>query len=130
MNADEQAIRTLIGNWISATEAGDDARVLDLVADDVVFLTPGAPAMRKAEFAAAQRGLHAVQLRIGSEIQEIRILGDWAYCWNRLTIVITPPSGGSAITRAGDSLSILQKQSGAWRVVRDANMVTGGGGSQ
>ena len=55
MNDDEQAIRTLIATWIRATETGDNEGVLCLIADDVVFLTPGAPAMRKSEFAAAQR---------------------------------------------------------------------------
>jgi uncharacterized protein (TIGR02246 family) len=130
MNGDDQAIRALIATWICAAEAGDNDRLLTLSADDVVFLTPGAPPMRKPAFAAAQSALQEVQLRITSEIQEIRILGEWAYCWNRLTVLITPRSGGSAVTRAGDSLSILQKKSGSWFVVRDANMVTPAGGSQ
>jgi uncharacterized protein (TIGR02246 family) len=130
MNGDEQAIRTLIATWIRAAEAGDTERVLTLVADDVVFLTPGAPPMRKPEFAAAQSALQEVQLRITSEIQEIRILGEWAYCWNRLTVVITSQSGGGDVTRAGDSLSILQKKSGTWFLVRDANLVTVAGGSR
>jgi uncharacterized protein (TIGR02246 family) len=130
MNGDEQAIRALIATWICATEAADNERVLTLIADDVIFLTPGAPPMRKPEFAAAQSAMQEVQLRISSEIQEIKILGEWAYCWNRLTIPVTPRSGGSPVTRAGDSLSILQKKSGAWLVVRDANMVTLAGGSR
>ena len=66
MNSDERAIRALIATWVSAAEAGDNERVLALVADDVVFLTPGAPPMRKPEFAAAQRALQEVQLRITS----------------------------------------------------------------
>jgi uncharacterized protein (TIGR02246 family) len=126
MTGDEQAIRALIANWIFATEAGDNERVLSLIAEDVVFLTPGAPPMRRPEFVAAQSALNQVQLRITSDIQEIRILGKWAYCWNRLTVVTTPRDGGSAVTRTGDSLSILQKKSGSWFVVRDANMVVAG----
>jgi uncharacterized protein (TIGR02246 family) len=130
MNGDEEAIRTLIATWIRAAETGDIERVLSLIADDVVFLTPGAPAMRKPEFAEAQSSLQEVQLRISSAIQEIRILGEWACCWNRLTIFITPRRGGSTVTRAGDSLSILQKKSGSWFVVRDANMVMPAGESR
>jgi uncharacterized protein (TIGR02246 family) len=126
MTGDEQAIRALIANWIFATEAGDNERVLSLIAEDVVFLTPGAPPMRRPEFVAAQSALNQVQLRITSDIQEIRILGKWAYCWNRLTVVTTPRDGGSAVTRTGDSLSILQKKLGSWFVVRDANMVVAG----
>lgn len=130
MSGDEQAIRALIATWICAAEAGDNERVLSLVADEVVFLTPGAPPMRKPEFAAAQGALRDVQLRITSEIQEIRIFGEWAYCWNRLTVAVTPRGGGGTVTRAGDSLSILQKKSGSWLLVRDANLVTGAGDSR
>ena len=65
-----------------------------------------------------------------SEIQEIKILGDWAYMWASLTVVVTPPGGGRPITRKGHTLSVLQKQNGRWVLVRDANMlatVTEGG---
>lgn len=124
MQDDEQAIRQLVSKWISATEAADNEQVLKLIAEDAVFLTPGAAPMRKADFAAAQAGLKQVQLKVKSEIQEILVLGDWAYCWNRLTVVVTPRTGGNAVTRAGNVLSILRKQAGAWVVVRDANLLT------
>ena len=123
MPSDEQQVRELISTWISATEMGDGERVLALIADDAVFLTPGAPPMRKADFASAQAGLKQVQIGITSEIQEIRIMGEWAYCWNHLKVVVTP-RGGAAVTRSGNSLAILQKRSGAWLLVRDANLVT------
>ena len=41
MDRDEQAIRTRIETWITATKAGDATTVLSLMADDVVFLVPG-----------------------------------------------------------------------------------------
>jgi uncharacterized protein (TIGR02246 family) len=56
MPGDEQAIRDLIANWMAATIAGDLNRLLSLMADDVVFLTPGQPPMRGLDaFAAAFR---------------------------------------------------------------------------
>jgi uncharacterized protein (TIGR02246 family) len=121
---DEQQIRNLISTWIAASEAGHTEQVLRLIAADAVFLTPGAPPMRKSDFAAAQAGLKQVQLRITSEIQEIRIMGEWAYCWNHLQVVTTPREGGAAVRRSGHSLVILQKPSGAWLLVRDANLVS------
>lgn len=123
MPSDEQQIRDLIATWISATELGDSERVLALIADDAVFLTPGALPMGKAEFASAQAGLNEVRLSISSEIQEIRIMGQWAYCWNHLNVRVTP-RGGATVTRAGNSLSILQKRTGSWLLVRDANLLT------
>jgi ketosteroid isomerase-like protein len=40
-------------------------------------------------------------------------------------VTVTPQDGGAPIRRAGDVLSILQKQaSGAWVIARDANLLT------
>ena len=125
MSPDENAIRELIDTWLRASKAGDSEVVLSLMAEDVVFLQPGQPPMRgRSGFAAAQKAMSGVDIDASSEIQEIRILGDWAYCWNRLTVVVSPRNGGASIKRAGDVLSLLQKQSGRWVIARDANMLS------
>jgi uncharacterized protein (TIGR02246 family) len=41
MTDDERAIRELVSTWFIATRNGDLATVLDLMADDVVFMVPG-----------------------------------------------------------------------------------------
>jgi ketosteroid isomerase-like protein len=51
------------------------------------------------------------------------LLGDWAYCWNKLSVTMTPNDGKPPVKRAGNVLSILQKQNGRWVIVRDANML-------
>ncbi len=123
MQDDEQAIRQLVLTWISASNAGDTEKVLTLMADDVVFLVPGQPPMRgKSEFAKAQRAMRGASIQTKSEVQEVRVFGDWAYCWTSLTVVITP-SGGAPVERAGNTLSVLRKQAGAWALFRDANML-------
>lgn len=125
MQSDEQAIRQLIADWLSASKAGDTEKVLSLMADDVVFLAPGQPSMRgKATFAAAQAALSQFSIDAFSEVQEIKVFGDWAYCWTTLTVAITPRKGGAAVKRSGNTLSILQKQGGSWVIARDANMLT------
>jgi len=58
-----------------------------------------------------------------SEIQEIKVLGDWAYMWIQLSVVITPKTDGAPIKRAGTTLSVLCKQNGQWLLHRDANML-------
>jgi len=122
---DEQAIRQLVATWLSASKAGDTEQVLRLMADDAVFLVTGHPPMRgKAAFAAAQRAvLEQVDVEATSEIQEIRTFGDWAYLWTTLSVVMTPRNGGKPVRRAGNTLSILRKEAGSWRIVRDANML-------
>ena len=125
VSADEQAIRDLIATWLRASRAGDGETVLSLMAEDVVFLQPGQAPMRgRKGFATAQKAMSGLDIDATSEIQEIRILGDWAYCWNRLTVVVTPRNGGASIKRTGDVLSLLQKQAARWVIVRDANMLS------
>jgi hypothetical protein len=55
MKSDEEQIRELVSTWMAATKSGEIEVVLGLMTDDVVFLVPGRPAMRKSEFAAALR---------------------------------------------------------------------------
>lgn len=58
-----------------------------------------------------------------SEVLEIRVCGDTAWCRTHLTIVVTPPDG-QQVRRAGYTLSILRKSSaGKWQLFRDANML-------
>ena len=126
MQNDEEEIRQLVSTWMAASRAGDVETVLSLMADDVVFLVPGQPVMRKADFAAAARaqsGEGAPQFDGESEIQEIRVLGDWAFMWTKLAVTVTPPGGAQPMTRAGHTLSILNKQVGKWVLARDANLL-------
>lgn len=122
---DEEHIRELVSTWMAATKAGDIETVLSLMSDDVVCLIPGQPPMRKADFAAAlrvQAGTDAPKFDGTSEIQEITIVGDWAFMWTKLTVVVTP-QGGPSMKRAGHTLSVLKKHNGRWVLARDANML-------
>ena len=122
--ADEQAIRDLIQTWLAATRAGDLETVLRLMTDDVVFLQPGKPPMRgRAAFAEAQHGLAGTRIDAQADIREIRVHGDVAWCWNHLTVVVTPP-GAKPVRRAGDVLSVLRRIDGHWQIQRDANLLT------
>jgi uncharacterized protein (TIGR02246 family) len=127
MRSDEQAIRKLIATWASATSAGELPQLLGLMAEDVVFLVAGHPPMRGRDaFAAGFRtALQHYHIEATSDIQEIQVVEDWAYCWNHLSVTMTPVQSGSPMRRTGHTLTILRKQSdGAWVVTRDANMLT------
>jgi uncharacterized protein (TIGR02246 family) len=126
MTADEHSIRNLIALWHSATAAGNIDTVLDLMTEDVVFLSAGqAPMLGRKTFASGLRGLLS-QRRIEStfEIQEIIISGDLAYAWTQLHVRIITRESGDTMVREGNALSILRKETdGRWRVTRDANML-------
>ena len=124
MNHDEQAIRDLIAEWIVASKAGDTERIQNLMADDAIFLFPGnAPMRGKAEFVAAQDLVQDMRIDATSIVEEIRVLGDWAFSWTTLSLVITKPNGAS-IKRTGPTLSIYRKQGDRWLMFRDANMLS------
>ena len=124
---EKQKVREVIDTWLRATAEGDLERVLSLMAEDVVFLLPGQPPMRGRDaFAAASRSAFG-QFRIEGkpDIQEIRIAGDYAFCWNHLSLTMTPLQGGSPRQRAGHILSVFRKEpDGRWVLFRDANMLT------
>ena len=125
MSDDEQEIRNLIKTWFEATKRNDTKQVLSLMSEDVVFYIAGREPMRgRAEFGAAQSGLAEVDFEAEYEIQEIRILNDFAYCCNHIKISVTPKSGGQAHKRSGYALSILQRTAeNGWVIIRDANML-------
>ena len=127
MHSDEDEIRELLRVWMEATTAGDVDRVLNLMTDDVVFLVAGRPPMRKDEFASlarAQSGVGKPKIEGRSQIQEIQILGDWAFMWTKLEITIVPPGGAATVVRSGNTLTLLRKEHGRWLLARDANMLT------
>ncbi|ABA49381.1 YybH family protein [Burkholderia pseudomallei] len=129
MTEGEHAIRQLLETWFVASRRGDLTTVLDLIADDAIFMVPGKPPFDKAAFAAASRDAHPTRAsdaapRIDGRyrIDELRVLGDWAYLRNFIEIDVTPPAG-EPVRRAAHTLTILRKSEGRWRLVRDANLL-------
>lgn len=124
MTDDERAIRTLVQTWMDASRAGDTAKVLSLMTDDVVFMVPGGEPFGKAEFAAASHAQEGMQVEGTAEIVELQVLGDWAFLRNRIDMSITPPGAAQAMRRAGYTLTLLRKDAGGrWLLARDANLV-------
>ena len=126
MSPDEKEIRELVATWMTATKAGDSAKVLGLMTEDAVFLVPGRPPMKKTDFAkaaASQNGKDAPTFDGTSEVQEVTVVGDWAFMWTKLRVVATSPNGGAPMMRTGHTLSVLRKQGGKWLLARDANLL-------
>ena len=124
MTEDERAIRKLVETWMQASRAGDTATVLSLMTDDVIFQVPGREPFGKEAFAAASQSMKGIRMEGTADIRELRVLGDWAYLRNHISMTITPP-GGAPMKRAGYTLTILRKETdGRWLLARDANLVT------
>ena len=126
MGTDERAIREAHSTWIDAVNAGDLVRLLTMMADDVVFLSPGqAPSGRdgfSAVFPAAHR---QARIHCGSELEEVVVVGEVAYTWSRDSLSVTPLAGGEAMQLAGHRLTVWRKQpDGRWLLARDAHTLT------
>jgi uncharacterized protein (TIGR02246 family) len=123
MSADEQAIRKLMDDWAQATARGDFDKVLSLMSDDVVFMTTGREPFGKKEFAAAIDAMRGARIESVTHPLEIKVLGDWAYLRNQITVTITPEHGKPS-RRSGYTLTILNRRpDGGWVITRDANLL-------
>jgi uncharacterized protein (TIGR02246 family) len=126
MGPDHRAIRELHSSWIEAVNAGDLARLLPLMADDVAFLSPGqAPVGRdafSANFSAAHR---RVRVQCRSELEEVVVVGQVAYTRSRDALSVTPHGGGEATQFAGHRMTVYRKQpDGRWVLARDAHTLS------
>lgn len=126
MSADRQTINEVVSLWHRATAAGDVDTVLSLMAEDAVFLVAGHPPIRGRN--AFEQGLRGVlagsRIESSSEVQEIEVSGDMAYCWNQLTVRVVLLADGEPTIRSGSALSIFRKEpNGSWVLVRDANLL-------
>ena len=120
---DERQIRKLIDSWIAASNARNLPALIDMMTDDVVFMTPGRAPLGKAEFAADSQRMKSVTIDARAEVQEIEVFGPRAYIRNHIQIELTSP-GQAPRRMSGYAMSILRKETnGRWRIARDANLV-------
>jgi uncharacterized protein (TIGR02246 family) len=121
----EQQIRELIHVWMNATKEGNIQAVLDLMTDDVVFLVAGQPSFGKDEFkkSAEQMKESNIQFQGESNIEEIKIIDNWAFARTKLKVTTT--SNRAVTHRSGYTLTIYNKGiDGKWKLARDANLLS------
>ena len=120
---DERQIRQLVDSWIAASKAHDLPALMGMMADDVVFMTPGRAPFGKAEFAADVERTKGVAIDARAELQEIEVFGPRAYVRNYILVELTSP-GQAPKRMSGYAMSVLRKEAdGRWRIARDANLV-------
>jgi uncharacterized protein (TIGR02246 family) len=123
MTDDVRQIRELVDSWIAASNARDIAALMDMMTDDVVFMTPGRSPFGKAEFAADSERMTDVAVDARAKVQEIEVFGPRAYIRNHIQVELTS-SGQTPRRMSGYAMSVLRKDvDGRWRIARDANLV-------
>ncbi len=77
MDQDEKIIREWFEDWMTATKEGDLELAKSLIADDAIFLVPGAGQMDKQSFAEAATATDPnTEFQLDCEVQEVQIFGD------------------------------------------------------
>jgi uncharacterized protein (TIGR02246 family) len=123
MTDDERKIRELVEGWIAASKAGDLPALMDMMTDDVIFMTPGRPPFGKAQFAADSASMKGAAVDGRAEVREIEVFGPRAYVRNHIQVELTFP-GQTPRRMSGYAMSVLRKEAdGRWRIARDANLV-------
>lgn len=123
MERDEKEIRNVHSAWIDAVNAGDLARLLTMMADDVVFLSPGLSPSSRKEFSANFSAAHQqARVRCVSELEEVVVVGDVAYTRSRDVLSVTQHASGQTTQLDGYRITIYRKQpDGRWLLARDAH---------
>jgi uncharacterized protein (TIGR02246 family) len=120
----EIQIRSWLDTSLRASAAGDYRSMLPMLADDIVFLVPGAPPFGKKEFQQAWEGpMKGAKIESQAELEECLVAGDMAVTRTRLSVTITTADG--KVSRAkGYTLSMFHEGTdGRWLLTRDANLL-------
>jgi len=126
MASDEQEIRAVHSIWIDAVNAGDLARLLALVAEDVVFFGPGQAPFGREKFSSTFLAAHQ-EMRIccTSELEEVVVVGEVAYTRSRDALSVTARAGGKEARLAGHRMTVYRKQrDGRWLLSRDVHTLS------
>lgn len=120
---DVAAVLTAIAAWDTATRKGDRAALLALVTEDCVFMAPGmAPIRGRATLAPLLEGYDQLSLEPLFDLQELVVLGDWAFAWGRDELTAVVRSSGAIRSAAGWAVTILRRDGdGRWRFARGIN---------
>ena len=126
MEPDEREIREVHSTWIGAVNSGDLVRLLELMADDAVFLNPGQAPVGRDGFSANFSDAHQrFRVRCNSELEEAVVSGKVAYTRSRDTLLVTPRVGGEATQLSGYRITIYRRHAdGRWLLARDAHTLS------
>ena len=112
-------------DFAAAANDGDFARWIALWTDDGIQMLPGAPRrVGKTKIREAMQPVFALVniTNMSVQIEQVRILGDWAFSHGMLIFEVMPKEGGETRRYSGKFLDILEKQvDGTWKIAIDCH---------
>jgi uncharacterized protein (TIGR02246 family) len=121
LDADLRAIEAINQRDVQFSLAGDKAKMMSQWTDDFVLLPWAGPILRgRSVIAEALGGTEDPEIvEYVLDIQEVKVLGDYAYQWGTYHYAMRPRAGGETVSTAGKLMRILQRQSDrSWKMYR------------
>ncbi len=119
---DLEAIDRVRDAHVAALNAGDVEAWVAQFTDDGVQMPPNAPANvgRTMIRSWSQAFLDQFRLQFALAVDEVRVLGEWAFERGGYTISLSPKAGGPPMHDIGKYITVYQRKSGdTWRMARD-----------
>jgi uncharacterized protein (TIGR02246 family) len=115
---DEEEIRRVVEEFVTAFNSGDMPRILDIFTDDLIDMSAGEPTRTgqaaRDHFLSRVAETHAkYNPHLVITIDEIEVVSNWAYDRGTLEVTLVPRAGGEAS-------SVRQRYLEIWRRGRDA----------
>lgn len=119
---DEAAIRALRDAFLDSQQTGDAERNAQFYADDAIVMPPGAPS--NTGIGAIRTALVGVfdvyEWSAREPIEEVQVLGDWAFTRTTWTAIRTDKDTRTAVELSGKAVHIYRRQSdGTWKIAID-----------
>jgi len=121
MSRDTRVIRDLYAASVAALEAGDVEALAGFYTEDAIQLPPDRrPRVgRKAIRAALKKELKGIRVEATVEIEELVVMGLWAYARGSYRTVVPSDTGKRDSVVEGSWLDILERQEDwSWKVLR------------
>ncbi len=117
-NQDPQDLQTLLGRYEKALNASDVDAVLELYADDGVFMPSSAPTAVGIESvrAAYEHVFTTIKLNIAFTVEELVADGSTAFARTRSKGSVTVLADGTTAPEENRELFVFQKEDGVWKI--------------
>jgi uncharacterized protein (TIGR02246 family) len=119
---DLEAIDRVRDAHVAALNGGDAEAWVAQFTDDGVQMPPNAPANvgRTMIGSWSQAFLAQFRLQFALAVDEVRVLGEWAFERGGYTISLHPKAGGPPMQDIGKYITVYQRKPGdTWRMARD-----------
>jgi uncharacterized protein (TIGR02246 family) len=119
---DLEAIDRVRAAHVAALNAGDAEAWAAQFTDDGVQMPPNAPVnVGRTMIGSWSRDfLNQFRVRFSLAVDEVRVLGEWAFERGGYTISLDPKAGGPRMPDIGKYITVYQRKAGdTWRMARD-----------